>query len=166
MNHEGVNPEASEAAPKGCSSSVAQNEDQKELSKILGMIRHDLTFMGIIALGEDGILRSLTADRHVVDAAALSPRLIEAFLDRMLCDPDARAGYRGTDGRNVPREKWFHPEKSMLPPPLTEEDREASRRHLEQDKDMWEERRKELASREGWSKKNKTGEQFEVNLTL
>jgi hypothetical protein len=43
---------------------------QKEVSRLLDTLQYDL--MGIIALGKDGIMRSLTADRKVLSAVPFS----------------------------------------------------------------------------------------------
>jgi len=43
---------------------------QKEVSKILKGFKYDI--MGIISLGKDGIMRSLTADRKVLSAVPFS----------------------------------------------------------------------------------------------
>ena len=49
---------------------------QQEVTSILGSLKHDLSLMGVISLGKDGVLRSLTADRDVVDAIGLNPKQI------------------------------------------------------------------------------------------
>lgn len=57
------------------------NPHQQEFSRILKGFKHDI--MGIIALGKDGILRSLTADRRVLSAEALrgsTPPVHESIL--------------------------------------------------------------------------------------
>ncbi|PHH74644.1 hypothetical protein CDD80_2949 [Ophiocordyceps camponoti-rufipedis] len=98
------------------------SQHQRQLSQILKDIKHDVTLLGVLSLGKDGILRSLTADRQVVDAVALSPPLIKAMLDRMPFNPQNEIDYRGVDGTNVPREQWFHPDKDLLPAPLVVSD--------------------------------------------
>ncbi|POR35788.1 Uncharacterized protein TPAR_03999 [Tolypocladium paradoxum] len=77
---------------------------QLELSRILKEFKHDLTFNSIWSLGKDGVLRSLTADRDVVDAIALPPRLIKGLLDHMPFNPQNEVDYRDIDGTTVPRE--------------------------------------------------------------
>ena len=128
--------------------SSALNEDQQEVSRILRGLHHDPTFLGCFSLGKDGIMRSLTADRDVVDAVAFSPKLIKAFLDRMPFDPKAEEDFRGVDGTHVPREQWFHPDKSMLPRPMTQETKERSMRELEEKKEIIQEWRENMAKRE------------------
>lgn len=115
---------------------------QKELSQILRPIKHDLTLNGVFSLGKDGVLRSLTADRSVVDAVALRPELIKALLDRMPHNPQAEIDYRGVDGTSVPHEKWFHPDRSLLPEPYTPpgERRNFSAEELEKNRRMLEDR--------------------------
>lgn len=93
-------------------------------------------------------MRSLTADREVVDAVALRPGLIKALLDRMPYRTQNEIDYHGVDGTNVPREQWFHPDRSLLPPPYTppEERRNPSAEQLEKNRQWLEERRKDKAS--------------------
>lgn len=105
-----------------------QDPDQQEVTKILTGFRHDPTLLGCISLGKDGVLRSLTADRDVVDAAGLSPRLITALLDRMPLE--YRDGFGEADGTKTSREQWFNPDKSMLPLPLTDEQKEAANERM------------------------------------
>jgi hypothetical protein len=67
------------------------------------------------------VLRNLTADRDVLDAVGLSPRLVKAFLDRI--PPDYRAlnpELEDVDGSEVPEERLWHPDRSLLPPPMDE----------------------------------------------
>ncbi|KAL2672575.1 hypothetical protein Neosp_013288 [[Neocosmospora] mangrovei] len=117
-------------------------KDQLELSKLLRNFKHDLTLHGVTSLGTDGIFRSLTADREVVDAAPFSPRQIKALLDRMPFNPENETKFRGVDGRGVPQEQWFHPDKSLLPPPLqlTDEQRRFGEANKEKNRKMLEER--------------------------
>ena len=120
---------------------------QKELSENLRTLQHDPTLNGIWALGKDGIMRSLTADREVVDAVPLRPELIKALVDRMPYRAQNEVDYRGVDGTNVPREQWFHPDKSLLPPPYTppEDRRNPSPGQLEKNRQFLEERAKSKA---------------------
>ncbi|KUJ17930.1 uncharacterized protein LY89DRAFT_683917 [Mollisia scopiformis] len=115
---------------------------QKELTQILKPLKHDLTLNGIFALCKDGVFRSLTADRSVVDAVALRPELIKAMLDRMPYKPQNEIDYRGVDGTKVPKEQWFHPDKNLLPPPFVppEERRNFSAEQLEENRKMLENR--------------------------
>lgn len=108
------------------------NQDQEELSKILRILRDDPTLMGVISLGEDGVLRTLTADHDVVDAIALPPRLIKAMLDRLPFDQGMEDKFRGVDGTGISHEQWFHPDKALLPPPMSEETKEKTRKTLEE----------------------------------
>ncbi|RSL74290.1 hypothetical protein CEP53_000391 [Fusarium sp. AF-6] len=117
-------------------------KDQLDLSELLRNFKHDLTLHGVVSLGTDGIFRSLTADREVVDATPFSPRQIKALLDRMPFNPENETKFRGVDGRGVPQEQWFHPDKSLLPPPLslTEEQRKFGEANKEKNRKMLEER--------------------------
>ncbi|RCI09173.1 hypothetical protein L249_1503 [Ophiocordyceps polyrhachis-furcata BCC 54312] len=121
------------------------SQHQKELGKILKGIKHDVTLLGVLSLGKDGVLRSLTADRQVVDAVALSPPLIKAMLDRTPFNPQNEIDYRGVDGREVPREQWFHPDKHLLPPPLvvSDERRAEAEAKVEENKKWLQERAEE-----------------------
>jgi hypothetical protein len=131
---------ADEKAGEGAPSAPPLNADQQELSKILKTLRHDPTFMGCFSLGTDGVLRSLTADRDVVDAIALSPRFIKAIWDRMPFDQKTEDEYRGVDGTTVPREQWFRPDKSLLPPPMSEKRKEETRKKIEENRKVFGER--------------------------
>jgi hypothetical protein len=119
-----------------------QIANQKELSQILKGVKHDPTLNGVFSLGKDEVLRSLTADREVVDTVALRPELIKALLDRMPHNPQAEIDYRGVDGTKVPQEKWFHPDRSLLPAPFNppEERRNLSPEELEKNRRMLENR--------------------------
>jgi len=109
----------SQPSPPPAHDEQTQDETQKELSETLECLQHDPTLNGVWSCGKDGVLRSLTADREVVDAVALRPELIKALLDRMPHRAQNEIDYRGVDGTKVPREQWFHPDKSLLPPPYT-----------------------------------------------
>jgi len=95
---------------------------QHELIKIKQSLKQDSTGFGITHLGDDGVLRTLSADRDV-DAIPLPPRLIKAFVDRFPFDQQIEDKYRGVDGTKVPQQQWFYPNKSLLPKPLPEEER-------------------------------------------
>ena len=121
-----------------------QTDPQKQLSNLLQPLQHDPTLNGILHLGKDGVLRSLTAARDVVDAVALPPALIKALLDRMPYNAQNEIDYRGVDGTTVPQELWFHPkDKGLLPPPYNppEERRNLSEEQLERNRKWLEERR-------------------------
>lgn len=108
-------------------------QHQKELGEILRGIKDDPTLNGILTMTKDGVLLSLTADREVsfkyilayiaihefqvVDAVGLKSEHIKALLDRLPFKPENEVKYRGVDGTKVPRQQWFHPDKSELPPP-------------------------------------------------
>jgi hypothetical protein len=44
--------------------------------------------------------------------------------------------YRRVDGTRVPREQWYHTDKSLLPPPLTEEQKERLRERFNENKEL------------------------------
>ncbi|MCJ1361053.1 hypothetical protein MMC16_000150 [Acarospora aff. strigata] len=110
--------------------------DQQEVTKILTAFRRDPSLLGYISLGEDGVLRSLTADRDVLDAAGLNPRLTKALPNRI--SPGFRGGFGEADGAKTLREQWFNPDKSMLPPPLTDKQKKTTRKMLKDNKEMLE----------------------------
>lgn len=113
----------------------ALSYDQQELSRILEGFQNDPTGLGCWDLGSDGVLRSLTADRDVVDAIGLPTRMIKAFLDRLPFRQDQEDRLRGADGTRIPREEWFNPDKSKLPLPMSEEEKERAKRLLERNKE-------------------------------
>lgn len=53
-----------------CSSWDRNDSHQQEVSRILKDFKMD--FMGIISIGKDGVLRSLTVDGTIIDAQGLS----------------------------------------------------------------------------------------------
>ncbi|KIW15169.1 hypothetical protein PV08_05214 [Exophiala spinifera] len=87
---------------------------------------------GIHYLGRDGVLRSFTADREVIDAVGLAPKHIKALLDRTPYMQEAEDIFRCVDGTKVPREKWFNPDKSDIPRTATEEEKERERIMVEE----------------------------------
>ncbi|KAJ4313405.1 hypothetical protein N0V84_009434 [Fusarium piperis] len=118
--------------------------EQHELSEIMLKMKDDPTLMGIRMLGKDGIFRSLDVDRNVVDAAALTPPLIKALLDRMPYDAESEKTFRGVDGTKTAKEKWYNPPSDILPPPLEEEHRERSEEVLEGYRKQYYERRQKI----------------------
>jgi hypothetical protein len=119
------------AAQSGCQPSFEMTEDQIELSKILRSVQHDPSMLGVVCLGRDGVYRSLTAERNVVDAAPLTPRLITALQARL---PSGMVGddLADVDGTTVPREKWFNPDKNLLPEPMAKDRLDESRKKIEE----------------------------------
>lgn len=115
---------------------------QKELEDILATMKHDPTGMGISHLGRDGIHRSLTADRDVVDAVPFPPPLIKAMLDRLPYSEEAVKVFRGVDGTKTPKEQWYKPLPGTLPPPLEEKHRKEAKNGQEDYRKWYEERMK------------------------
>ncbi|RWA10975.1 hypothetical protein EKO27_g4129 [Xylaria grammica] len=104
-----------------CGSWSSEDPDQQELSAIMASFKMDI--YGVISLGKDGILRSLTAERDVIGAAPLRPSLIAALHARMpkeYVDKYLTAGWDGVDGFKTPESAWYNPDKSILPEPLSE----------------------------------------------
>jgi hypothetical protein len=94
--------------------------DQQEITAILAKFNKDP--LSVISLGTDGVLRNLSADRAVLDAVGLSSRLVKAFLDRV--PPDYRAltpELEDVDGSKASYEELWHPDSSLLPRPMSEE---------------------------------------------
>ncbi|KAF5567851.1 hypothetical protein FNAPI_425 [Fusarium napiforme] len=117
---------------------------QKELEHIFATMKHDPTGAGISHLGRDGIHRSLTADRDVVDAVPFSPPLIKAMLDRFPYSEESVKVFRGVDGTKTPKEQWYKPLPGTLPPPLEEKHREEAKKGEEDYRKWYEERLKKV----------------------
>lgn len=65
-------PRTSEATapPSSCQTWDVNDPVQVEISQLLENLQYDI--MGIISLGKDGIMRSLTSDREVLSAEPFS----------------------------------------------------------------------------------------------
>jgi hypothetical protein len=135
--------ETSEARAAGTANDTCITHDsndsiQKEVSQILKNFRYDI--MGVISLGKDGIMRSLTWDRQVLSAEPFSNQLRVALIASVANTNTApeQVGafllrFKGTsleewnktlenaDGTKTPKEKWFQPDDDVLPPPLSRE---------------------------------------------
>ncbi|EOA87569.1 hypothetical protein ACJQWK_08650 [Exserohilum turcicum] len=106
---------------------------QQQVSALLKRLPRDIC--GVIALGDDGVLRSLTADRKVLAAEGLTPELTAAFLSRFPPDYRSKVTVLATaDGTRVPREKWFAPAAGILPAPLPRERVDEMRSYSEERK--------------------------------
>ena len=124
------------------------SEAQKELSKILRKIKLDVT--RITWLGGDGVFRSFTEPREVIDALPFSPNLIKALLDRMPFEQETENAFRGVDGRNMPQEQWCCPAKSDVPDPLMKEEEEEAKKLIEvKGVERWQEKEEERRNSEG-----------------
>ena len=105
--------------------------DQQEVTAILAKFNKDP--LSIISLGKDGVLRTLSADRAVLDAVGLSPRLVRAFLDRV--PPEYRAltpELEHIDGSEATEEELWHPDASLLPRPMSDEQKKRALAQLEE----------------------------------
>lgn len=129
-----------------CAPNTSPDSTHEEVRTILYNMEQDPSLMGISSLGRDGVLRSWTADRDVVDAVPLRPALIKAYLDLLPYDKESEAMFRGVDGRNVPREQWFDPPQDVRPLPLPEEHRERDEEVLERNRKLYREKREQLAT--------------------
>lgn len=113
--------------------------DQKEISSIVDKL-HTLS-LGRVAIGSDGVLRSLNLENEVIDAVGLPPRLIKAFIDRFPYYEEIEAQFRNSDGTLVPQEQWWAPDPSILPQPYTAGQKDEAKREYEEKKDIIEERK-------------------------
>jgi hypothetical protein len=131
--------EDSSSAPACTPNWDTNDPHQQEVSRILSSFQNDI--MGVISLGKDGIMRSLTGDRRVLSAEAFctidlewpvvlkvanhatAPNLVKAMLDRLPSDYRATSNQdlEDADGTKTSREKWFNPDEGILPPPLPQE---------------------------------------------
>ncbi|KAH8646806.1 hypothetical protein BX600DRAFT_443776 [Xylariales sp. PMI_506] len=123
---------------------VADADQQREIHNILKNLKQDLTLMGCISLGKDGVLRSLTADRNVVDAVGLTPHQITAFLRRMPAGYSNMSDYEGADGTRIPKEKWSNPDSDLLPPPLDEDAKHTIELAIEENPAVFQKKKDEL----------------------
>ena len=132
-------------ATKNCMPSNEQfDRDRQDLGDIFKKFRSDP--LGCADIGVDGVLRSLAADREVLDAVGLPSRLIKALLDVGPFVLSREDKNRGVVGTNVPKEQWFHPDKSLLPPPLGDEEKSAVIKRLQDDREKIDQARKERES--------------------
>ncbi|KAF2419892.1 hypothetical protein EJ08DRAFT_557720, partial [Tothia fuscella] len=97
--------------------------------------------LGIIDLASDGVLRSLTADRDIVDAVGLTPDQITAILAVLPGDPEK---FKDADGSKLTREEWYKPDKSILPAPLSEDDRVEARKLQEENVELFQKKDEEM----------------------
>jgi hypothetical protein len=121
----------SEAPPNSPHTYDRNHPDQQEVTAILAKFNKDP--LSIISLGKDGVLRTLSADRAVLDAVGLSPRLVKAFLDRV--PPEYRSltpELENVDGSNATEEELWHPDASLLPRPMSEEQKRKAIAQLEE----------------------------------
>ncbi|KNG50880.1 hypothetical protein TW65_01858 [Stemphylium lycopersici] len=115
---------------------------QQEVSRIMKSLPRDLC--GVLALGSDGVLRSVTADRKVLGAEGLTPELAQAFSMRLPEDYRAKITHPVTaDGTKLPKEKWFDPDPGILPKPLAREKVEEIRNQSEEYKNVLRQHMKE-----------------------
>ena len=96
-------------------------DDNKSLRDILGSMKKDERW-GISGLGFDGVLRTFDKERNVVDAVGLSPAQIREYYE----DIPMNKRFLTADGRNISREKWFHPDAENVPRKPTKEELDES----------------------------------------
>ena len=92
-------------------------DDNKSLRDILGSMKKDERW-GISGLGFDGVLRTFDKERNVVDAVGLSPAQIREYHEGI----PMNKRFLTADGRNISREKWFHPDAENVPRKPTEQE--------------------------------------------
>ena len=125
-------PASSEVPPNPPHTYDRNTPDQQEITAILAKFNKDPLALSVISLGKDGVLRNLSADRAVLDAVGLSPRLVKAFLDRV--PPDYRTltpELEDADGSKATYEEMWHPDPGLLPRPMGEEQKKRALAGLE-----------------------------------
>lgn len=122
--------------------------DQKELSNIMRNLKSSSDGTAAFVMGTDGVLRTLTIDYDVIDAIGLPPRLIKAFLDRDVFNQNIEDMFRGADGTKVTQEQWWRPDPSLLPPPLTAEQKAWIKKTNEENKEIIQENIRKMESGE------------------
>lgn len=123
-------PDSSEVPPVESHTYDRNHPDQQEITAILAKFNKDP--LSVISLGKDGVLRTLSADRSVLDAVGLSPRIVKAFLDRV--PPEYRAltpELENVDGSKTTEEELWHPDASLLPLPMSEEQKKKALEEVE-----------------------------------
>ncbi|KAI4695190.1 uncharacterized protein J4E84_001815 [Alternaria hordeiaustralica] len=123
------------SAPRCVPSYDISDPLQQEVTRILRSFKNDI--LGIKFLGNDGVLRSLTADRKVLSAEGLRPELIETFLSRF--PEDFRAQMTNpvfADGSKTPKERWFEPDAGTLPEPLSQQEIDKVKNQPDERKDL------------------------------
>jgi hypothetical protein len=118
--------------------------DQEELSNIMSKLYCGSDGTATIVMGTDGVLRSMETNRDIVDAIGLPTRLIKAYLDRFAFDQETEDMFRGADGTKVPQEQWRSPDPSLLPPPLTAEEKAWVQKSNEENKEIIQENKKKM----------------------
>lgn len=122
---------SSEASSNAPHTYDRNHPDQQEITALLAKLNKDP--LSVISLGKDGVLRTLSADRAVLDAVGLSPRLVKAFLDRV--PPDYRAltpELEGADGSKASYQELWRPDASLLPRPMGEDQKKKALEQLEE----------------------------------
>jgi hypothetical protein len=147
MTESDQNPPPPPPPPSSCITWDRSDPAQQELSTLINL-KHDVTLGGIQSLGRDGVMRSFTADRRVVDAVGLTPAQLALWMNRWPEGSFPRESQleEGADGTKVPREQWFNPPEGILPSPMSAEARERvekKRKEKDQKDPGWLERMRE-----------------------
>ncbi|KAE8132827.1 hypothetical protein BDV38DRAFT_287422 [Aspergillus pseudotamarii] len=123
-------------APSRYGADPNSHPDQKELSNIISNLNSGSDGNVPFVIGTDGVLRTLTPDCDVIDAIGLPPRLVKAFLDRTTFDKEIEDMFRGADGTKVSQGQWWKPDPSLLPPPMTAEEKARVERDNDENKEI------------------------------
>ncbi|EAW09081.1 uncharacterized protein ACLA_078290 [Aspergillus clavatus NRRL 1] len=99
--------------------------DQKELSNIISDLHTGSDGNAPFVIGTDGVLRTLTQDCDVMEDM-----------------------FRGAIGTKVPQEQWWKPDPSLLPPPLTAEEKARVKKNNEENREIIEENIRKMESGE------------------
>lgn len=96
---------------------LPQDETKSDLRDLLGALKyHD---HGVMALGADGVLRSLDPDLTVISYAKLHGHQIQKLVKELGLGDDK--SYEGVDGHDVvDYEQLVHPGKHLFPPGFRE----------------------------------------------
>lgn len=122
--------------------------DQKELTNTIRNLYSGPDGTAPFVMGTDGVLRTLTPNYDIIDAIGLPPRLIKAYLDRSLFDQEIEDMFRGADGTKVLQEQWWNPDPSLLPPPLTAEEKAWVKKNNKENKEIIQENLSKIESGE------------------
>ncbi|KAB8211967.1 hypothetical protein BDV34DRAFT_184497 [Aspergillus parasiticus] len=96
-------------------------------------MKRDPSGGGIVHLGKDGVVRTISGSYEVVDARRLTPEQIKDILDVMPPTVVRKEDFHGVDGTNVAgHDASFHPAPGVLPERPTEEEATERRKLVQQ----------------------------------
>ncbi|KAH8904306.1 hypothetical protein BR93DRAFT_970849 [Coniochaeta sp. PMI_546] len=112
----------------------APSSTEPSFSEALKSLKRDPDGKSFVAIGQDGVARSLDRDYNILDAKGLSPRQLKQFLDNGPYNPEAEKQWRGVDGRKITSEEGlFRPDPSILPKKPTPEEKATRRKLIEEE---------------------------------